>query len=65
MNILYTLDCPRCDILKDRLDEKNIKYEICKDINAIRAKGYMTAPLLEIDGKIMDFSAAIQWLNSK
>jgi SpoVK/Ycf46/Vps4 family AAA+-type ATPase len=32
MIVLYTNDCPRCKILKCKLDDKQIQYEICDDL---------------------------------
>ncbi|HHY08253.1 MAG TPA: hypothetical protein GX530_06980 [Corynebacteriales bacterium] len=60
MNItLYSTDCPKCKILKQRLDEKNINYEICKDVNFMLSKGIKSVPMLEVNGKMMNFDKAI------
>lgn len=59
---LYTSGCPKCKILKQKLDEKNITYEICSDVNLMISKGFKTVPLLEVDEIIMDYMAAINYV---
>ena len=57
--ILYEHGCPNCLRLKSRLDEKGIQYEDVTDIELMKAKGFTSAPKLEVDGKILDFKSAI------
>lgn len=65
MITLYTTHCPRCKVLKAKLDSENIDYEVVEGEEAIREKGFVTTPLLEVDGKVMEFSEAIKWANRK
>ena len=60
--ILYSTGCPKCNVLEAKLNSKSIKYEVCRDIEVMQSKGMMTAPNLEVDGELMDFSAAIKWV---
>lgn len=61
--ILYTIGCPRCNVLKRKLDELNLKYIIQNDENIIISEGLDEIPVLEIeDGRRMGFSEAIEWL---
>ena len=60
---LYTTHCPRCVVLESKLKQKNIKYNSCEDIDAMTEKGFMQAPILEVDGKVMDFKTANDWIN--
>jgi glutaredoxin len=60
--ILYSTGCPKCNVLEAKLNSKSIKYEVCSDIEVMQSKGMMTAPNLEVDGELMDFSAAIKWV---
>lgn len=62
--ILYSTDCPKCKILKQKLDEKNINYETYKDAKVMLSKGIKSAPMLEIDGEMMNFNEAIKWILS-
>ena len=63
--ILYSTGCPKCNVLEAKLNSKSIKYEVCRDIEVMQSKGMMTAPNLEVDGKLMDFSTAIKWVNEQ
>lgn len=58
----YTNGCPRCNILKQKLNEKEINFIECDDINLLMDKGFMTVPMLEVGNSIMDFGAALNWL---
>lgn len=60
--IFYTTHCPRCRVLKAKLDEKHVAYTECDDMDKMIALGLHTSPALGVDGEIMDFSAAIKWL---
>lgn len=61
--ILYSTGCPKCTILKTKMDSKNIKYETVSDVDLMQQKGFMTLPMLEVDGDVMEFGDAIRWLN--
>ena len=65
MITLYTTHCPRCKVLKAKLDSENIDYEVVEGEEAIREKGFVTTPLLEVDDKILTFSEAMQWINTR
>jgi len=61
--ILYTNQCPKCKILKMKLDDKNIQYEIVNDMNIFVEKGFRSMPHLEVEGSILDFANAIKYVN--
>ena len=61
--ILYSNNCPRCNILEGKLDELDIEYLIVNDINEIMSLGYLTVPLLSVNGEIKKFAEAIKWCN--
>jgi glutaredoxin len=63
--ILYEHGCPRCRVLKAKLDQKGIAYETINDIELMKAKGFTEAPKLEVDGIIMDFKTATDWLKEQ
>lgn len=57
--ILYTTEhCPRCKVLGDLLNQKNIEYQKIIDTDLMISKGYMSAPILEIDGKSLNYTEA-------
>lgn len=63
--ILYTMDCPKCKVLEMKLDKKHIKYDVCKDLEVMQQKGFVSAPMLEVDGVAYNFSESIKWVNSQ
>jgi len=65
MIILYSNDCPKCKILKLKLDSKNIQYTLCSDIDIMVSKGFQSMPMLEVENIIMDFNEAIKWVLTK
>lgn len=62
MVILYTNNCPKCRVLKEKLDSKNIQYEIFDDVEEMIKRGFSHMPMLEVDGNVMDFKKAIIWV---
>ena len=62
--VLYSNDCPRCKVLKSKLDSKKIKYETINDIDIMKSKGFYQVPMLEVGDKIMDFVTSNNWINS-
>ena len=62
MITLYSTHCPKCRVLEEKLNKYNIEYETVTDTQVMVEKGMRSAPGLEVDGKLMDFSAAIIWL---
>lgn len=60
--ILYSLDCPKCKILEQRMKIQGIEYSVVKDADEMMAKGFKEAPKVEVDGNILNFQEAIQWL---
>lgn len=61
--ILYTTHCPKCEILKSKLQTKQIVFEESSDINFLIEKGFLEAPILEIDGEFFNFGAAVKLVN--
>lgn len=65
MNItLYTTHCPKCKVLETKLQQRGLEYETVEDENIMVEKGFLSAPMLEIDGEVFDFSGAINWLKA-
>lgn len=64
---MYSTGCPKCNVLKKKLDDSGISYTTVLDQNRIeevaKANGFSTVPLLEVDGCVMDFRDACTWIN--
>lgn len=67
MIILYSTDCPKCIVLEKKLAQKGIEFEknMTFDKREMIAKGFASAPLLEVDGQIMKFEDAVTWVNEQ
>ena len=63
--ILYTTECPKCKVLEAKLQLKDIEYERVDDIDIMNKKGFMEAPMLEVDGQVMNFVDANTWINGR
>lgn len=60
---LLTTHCPRCSVLQKKLDAAGIEYEEITDIETIQSYGVDAVPVLVIDNEILDFTAAVKWVN--
>lgn len=70
--ILWSTHCPRCKVLELKLQQKGVKYEVNngiedkeKVVEAMMAKGFAEAPKLEVDGVVMGFKDAVDWLKEQ
>ena len=63
--IMYSTGCPKCNVLKSKLDSKSIPYVVVSDVSSIIAKGIPTVPVLEVNGNMMDFKTAVDWINER
>jgi len=62
---LYSTHCPRCLVLEKKLDQAGIEFELVTefDVKAMREKGFMGAPILQVGNDFMDFTKANTWIN--
>ena len=64
--ILYTTHCPRCEVLKTKLEQKNISYKEETDVGKMLEMGIMSVPMLSVNGaSVMNFTDAIKWVNEQ
>lgn len=63
--ILYSTGCPRCNVLKSKMNSKGIQYIENSDTEEMLRKGFTQVPVLEADGKFMDFAEANEWVNEQ
>lgn len=61
---LFSNGCPKCKILKSKLDAKDLKYEESDDIDFLIEKGFKSVPILFTDETYMEFNEAISYVNS-
>lgn len=63
--ILYSTHCPRCNVLEQKLKSKKIPYTEVNDTEIMLQKGFNTVPVLEINGTVLDFKEANNWINNQ
>ena len=59
---LYTTHCPKCRVIEKKLAQKGIEYAEITDKEEMIKRGFKSAPVLEVDGKILNFGDANRWL---
>ena len=65
MITLFSTGCPKCKVLKKKLDEKHIQYNIENDINKMLALNITQVPMLMIDDKLYNFTESVSWSNQQ
>lgn len=59
-------ECPRCKVVKTKLNDAGISWhEITIDdkiLEYLDEEGFATAPVLSVDGELMDFSGALKFI---
>lgn len=61
---LWTIHCPRCNVLEKKLANKKIEVEVIDDKERMVAEGLDLMPLLELDdGTRLNFADAVKWID--
>lgn len=63
--VLYSTDCPKCKVLKQKLAEKGIVFVENNSVDEMLSMGFSESPMLVVDGEVMDFPAAVDWINKR
>lgn len=63
--ILYSTGCPRCDVLKDKLDAKSVSYSINNSVEEMTELGISDVPVLSVNGQLLKFKEAVDWVNNQ
>lgn len=62
---IYSNGCPKCKVLKQKLEVAKIEFEEISDMDLMISKGFMSMPMLEVDDfEPMDFMSATSWVNN-
>lgn len=64
MLILYSNDCPRCKMLKKKLESRDLDYMLETDLSGLITIGIKTVPVLAVDENFFTFEQAWKWLNT-
>lgn len=65
MIVLYSTGCPKCKVLEAKLNTKGIQYSTVTDVDLMIAKGLNLMPVLEVNGQLLDFALAVEWVNQQ
>ena len=63
--ILYSTDCPQCNVLKKKLEIAGVEFTTSDDVDSMIEKGFTSAPVLAVDDQYYTFREAIDWLNNR
>ena len=63
--ILYSTGCPKCKVLKMKLDRAGVSYTVEEDVETMRKLGLLSAPALSVDGELMLFGDAVKWADGQ
>lgn len=62
MVTLYSTGCPKCTLLKKSLDNSGIAHTVCTDVDKMLELGMTSVPYLDVDGELLDYPKAIEWI---
>lgn len=57
--------CFRCDIVKQMLNSHNVPFDEVTDELIIEQKEYEQLPMMEVDGKEMEYIQILYWLKER
>lgn len=63
--ILYTIGCPQCNVLKKKLDLRNIQYTENTDEEQMRELNIRDLPVLSVNGELKSMAQAAKWINTQ
>lgn len=63
--IFYTTGCPKCQVLKKKLDDRKIIYILNSSVDEMLKLGITQVPMLSIDGQLKNFKESIEWVNKQ
>ena len=66
MITVYTKEgCPKCRVLKMKLEKKGIEYQECHDLDKVEQMGFMSLPVLVVDDEKYPFEKAVKYVNER
>lgn len=63
--ILYSTGCPKCNVLKKKLAEKNIEFEENNSVEEMLLLSIVHVPMLQVEDKIMNYKESVEWVNNQ
>lgn len=62
---LYTNGCPKCNVIKSKLEAKNIPFTENTNVEELIPLGIQSLPVLKVGGEFLSFVDANTWVNSQ
>ena len=62
--ILYSTGCPKCKVLEMKLAQAGVSFDKITDEKKMEKLGFQSAPMLEHDGRYLDFHDAMDLVDS-
>ncbi len=65
MIILFSTGCPKCLILKKKLEQKGIVYQENNSVEEMLELGITQVPILKVGNCLLEFADANNWINQQ
>ncbi len=62
---LYTNGCPKCNVIKSKLEAKNIPFTENTNVEELIPLGIQSLPVLKVGDEFLSFVDANTWVNSQ
>lgn len=62
--VLFTTGCPKCRVIESKLASKGVAFEKVDDIDRMEQAGVRSVPSMLVDGRLMAFKEANDYVNS-
>ena len=62
---LYGNGCPKCKVLKIKLEKENLNFTESEDAELLEKLGFKSYPVLKVGDKFMNFADAFKWINDR
>ena len=63
--ILYTNGCPKCKVIKSKLEAKDIKFTESDNIDELISHDIQSFPVLKVGEEFLSFVDANAWVNAQ
>lgn len=63
---LYTVEnCPMCELLKRKLYEKDIEFEVIQSTSILKEKRITHVPIMELNDKMLTYKESLKWIQEQ
>lgn len=60
---LFSTGCPKCNVLKKKLNATGIEYTEINDTNIMNEMGIDAVPVLKVNDKLLSYMDAVKYIN--